>query len=134
MPSLTVQNFEGDTYEEKLADTFVHFTPRQKARLEALKNRTQLDVQEWPPIYLEKKEYYQWMHQNEELEELHNEIQTYEARNKAERDAMKEANIQKGKAMAKRPASAISSKEIAPEASPAPAKKVLGKRAKGNNR
>lgn len=66
------------------------------------------------------------MHQSDELEQLHEDIQIMEARNKEERDAKKAQNIQKGKEMAKvtgkRPApSGVTSTEI-----PA-TKKVLGK-------
>lgn len=126
MPAFTVNDFEGDNYEQKLEKAFAAFTPRQKARLEALKDRKALDLKEWPAIYLEKKEYFQWMHQSEELEQLHEDIQIHEARNKEERDSKKAANIQKGKEMAKVPGKRPSSVVGTPMESP-PAKKVLGK-------
>lgn len=129
MPSLTVNDFEGESYEEMLENCFKAFTPRQHARLEALKARSQVDLKEWPAIYLERREYFQWVHADPKHEELHEEIQVMEARNKAERDAKKEANIQKGKALAKRPLT-VTSKEIPPGSEePKPkAPKVLGKR------
>jgi hypothetical protein len=122
MPAFTVNDFEGNSYEEKLEACFAAFTPRQQARLAALKERKSLDLREWPAIYLEKKEYFQWMHQTEELEQLHEEIQILEARNKEERDAKKAANIQKGKDMAKIPGKRAGSDLTQPVT-----KKVLGK-------
>lgn len=98
MPRYTLQDYPGNNDEEKKAACFPAFTKRMRNRLENLLDSSKPLTE--PSIRLESWEYADWVNQNEEHQQLHDDIEIAVAKAKAERAARSASNAAKGKAMA----------------------------------